>query len=90
MEPVGIKNEKSDEKGADDGASTLQSGNDSASRTIEFTGVDGTLIGVEVVRSEEHGEESYITRLDQPLRREWGGRSTYQGYASPSDVPIDP
>ena len=59
MEPFSIENEETDEKGADDGTRTFQSGNDGASGTIEFTGVDGTLVSVKVVRGKEHWEESY-------------------------------
>ena len=70
-EPAGVKDEETDKESTDDGTSTFQSGNNSTRGSIEFTSVDGSLICVEVVGSEEHREESYITRAGElgPTRR---------------------
>jgi hypothetical protein len=57
-ERAGVEDEEADEESADDGTSTLQGRDDCARRSVEFTGVDGPLIGVEVVGSEEHWEKS--------------------------------
>ena len=49
MEPVGVKDEEADEKGADNGPRTFQGGNDGTSGTVEFTGIDSSLVSIEVV-----------------------------------------
>lgn len=61
-EPAGVEDEETDEESTNDSSSTFQSGNDSTRGSIEFTSVDGSLISVEVVGSEEHWEEGYTTR----------------------------
>ena len=61
-EPVGVKDQETDDKSADDGTSTLQSGNNRPRRSIKLAGVDSSLIGVEVVGSEEHWEKRYMPR----------------------------
>ena len=61
-EPTRIENKEADEESADYGTSTFQGGDDSTCGSIEFGSVDSSLIGVEVVGSEEHGEKRYMPR----------------------------
>lgn len=52
-----IEDEESDDEGAENGACTFEGSVKRTSRTIEIERIHGTLVGIEPVGSEEHGEK---------------------------------
>ena len=56
-EPTGVEDEEADDESANDGTSTFQSGDDGTRGSIELSSVYSSLIGIEVVGSEEHWQE---------------------------------
>ena len=57
VEELQVEHEVPDHQRTDDGACALEGGIERTRGAVEDSGVDCTLVGVEVVGSEEHGRE---------------------------------